>query len=170
MKQEAKELVQMSYDQLKPGEELPVVELVVDDDLQGRYVLAVQDESPWYYKDSPWGGPITHPSTLAGSTILAARARYDYPFGWVHARQETEFINPLPLGKRVKVISKIIEKYRKRDKGYIVVESLLVDQDGIEIMRLRQHGMIDDERIREAAKTGLKHRPPPASERFQKKS
>lgn len=170
MKSEAgHELKPMVFDELRPGEELPALEMVVDDDLQGRYLLAIQDENPWYFKDSPWGGPITHPATLA-LPAPGVRLRYDFPFGWVHAKQETEFINPLPLGKPFRIVTKIADKYRKRDKGYVVVESLIIDQDGVEIMRLRVHGMIDDERIREAAKSGLKHRPTPATERFQKKA
>ena len=164
------EKILMVFDQLKVGEELPVVEMVVDDEVQGKYLVALQDENPWYYKESPWGGPVTHHATIDGGPMIAARVKYDYPFGWVHAKQETEFINPLPLGKPIRITSKIAEKYEKRGKGYVVVESLIIDQDGVEIMRARNHGMIDDERIREGAKSGLKHRPAPASQRFQKKA
>jgi hypothetical protein len=57
----------------------------------------------------------------------AAMQRYQYPFSFVHARQETEFINPLPLGKPAQITTKIVDKYVKRDKGYIVIESLIVD-------------------------------------------
>jgi hypothetical protein len=88
----------------------------------------------------------------------------------VHARQETDFINPLPLGKPVKVYSKIVDKYVRRGKGYLVVESLCIDQDGVEILRSRNYAMIDDERIREAAKHELKHIPPPATLKYRKKS
>lgn len=158
----------MLYEELEIGEELPVLELVVEEATQGRYLVAVQDDNTWYYRESPWGGPITHHSTLDSSPIWAAQQRYDYPFGWVHAKQDTEFINPLPLGKPVRVISKIADKYRSRGRGYVVVESLVVDQDGVEIMRLRNYGMIDDERVMESAKLGLKHSPPPASQQYRK--
>jgi acyl dehydratase len=160
----------MIYDELVVGEELPTLEMVIDEDLQGRYLVAVQDDNPWYYRDSPWGGPITHHCLLDGSPMAAAMQRYEYPFGWVHAKQETEFINPLPLGKPVRIVSKIVDKYIRRGRGYVVIESLVVDQDGVEIMRSRNYGMIDDERVREAARSGLKHFPPPPSQQFRKRS
>lgn len=157
------------YEKIVVGEELPVMELVVDEDIQGKYLVAVQDDNPWYYRESPWGSAITHHSTLDDSPMVAVCQKYEYPFGWVHAKQDTEFINPLPLGKPVRITSRIVDKYVKRERGYIVVESLVIDQDGMEIMRLRNYGMIDDQRVRQAAKTGLKHFPPSPSEKFKKK-
>jgi hypothetical protein len=56
-----------------------------------------------------------------------------------------------------------VDKYVKRDKGYIVIESLIVDEDGVEVMRIRNHAVIDDERVTEAKKYGLLHVPPSSS-------
>jgi hypothetical protein len=95
---------------------------------------------------------------------------YQYPFSFVHARQETEFINPLPLGKPARITTKIVDKYVKRGKGYIVIESLIVDEDGVEIMRTRNHAMIDDERIEEAKNYGLLHVPPSSSAQNTRKT
>jgi acyl dehydratase len=160
----------MAFEEIAVGEELPVLELVCDEEVQGRYLIALQEENPWYYKESPWGGPVAHHALLDDAPMMAAMQRYEYPFGFVHARQETEFINPLPLGKPVKIYSKVAEKYTKRGRGYIVVESLVIDQDGVEILRSRNHAMIEDERVREAAKSGLKHIPPPRSYQYKKES
>jgi hypothetical protein len=74
------------------------------------------------------------------------------------------------LGKPASAITKIVDKYVKRGKGYIVIESLIVDEDGVEIMRTRNHAMIDDERVKEAAKYGLLHVPPLSSAQFTKKT
>ena len=150
----------MEFDKLQVGDTLPEMEIVYDEDMQGRFLAALQEENPWYYRESPWGGAITYHPLLDDAPMEAAMYRYQYPFSFVHARQETEFINPLPLGKPARVITKIADKYVKRDKGYIVIESLIVDEDGVEIMRTRNHAMIDDERVREAAKCGLVHVPP----------
>lgn len=146
----------MVYDELKVGEELPTMEFVIDGETQGRYLIAAEDDNPLYYRESPWGYPIVHPSTIDVIPMGAVSSKYEYPFGWVHARQETEFINPVPVGKPLRALSKIADKYRRKERGYVVVESLIVDEDGREIMRVRNHGMIDDERIREAVKSGLR--------------
>ena len=150
----------MEFDKLQVEDTLPEMEVVYDEDMQGRFLAALQEENPWYYRESPWGGPITYHPLLDDAPMEAAMYQYQYPFSFVHARQETQFIHPLPLGKLARVITKIADKYIKRDKGYIVIESLIVDEDGVEIMRTRNHAMIDDERVREAAKYGFVHVPP----------
>lgn len=158
----------MIYEDMELGEELPEVVLQHDEDLQGRMLVALEEENPWYWKESPWGDPILNPVLLDDAPMVSANLAYEYPFGFVHARQETEFYHPVPLGKAVRVQTKIVDKYRKRDRGYLVIESLIVDDDGIKIMKTRNHAMIDDERIREAMKSGLQHHPPHASEKYKK--
>jgi hypothetical protein len=160
----------MEIDKMEKGQELPEMEILYDEDMQGRFLAALQEENPWYYSESPWGGPITYHPLLDDAPMESAMYRYQYPFSFVHAKQETEFINPLPLGKPARAITKIVDKYVKRDKGYIVIESLIVDEDGVEIMRTRNHAMIDDERVKEAAKYGLLHVPPLSSAQFGKKT
>ena len=150
----------MEFDKLEVGETLPEMRIIYDEDMQGRFLAALQEENPWYHKESPWGSPLTYHPLLDDAPMEAAMQRYQYPFSFVHARQETEFINPLPLGKPAHITTKIVDKYVKRDKGYIVIESLIVDEDGVEIMRTRNHAMIDDERVKEAKKYGLLHVPP----------
>jgi hypothetical protein len=117
----------MEFDKLEVGETLPEMRIVYEEDMQGRFLAALQEENPWYYNESPWGGPLTYHPLLDDAPMEAAMQRYQYPFSFVHARQETEFINPLPLGKPAQITTKIVDKYVKRDKGYIVIESLIVD-------------------------------------------
>jgi acyl dehydratase len=159
----------MAFEKLEVGDVLPEMNVVYDEDMQGRFLAALQEDNPWYYKESPWGGPLTYHPLLDDAPMEAAMHRYQYPFSFVHARQETEFINPLPLGKPVRIISKIVDKYIKRNRGYIVIESLVVDEEGLEIIRARNHAMIDDERVREAAKSGLLHVPVSRSSQQGKK-
>lgn len=159
----------MVYTEMEVGEELPVLEITPNEELQGRYLLAVGDENPWYYVSSPWGDPITHHALYEDAPMEATMQRYQYPFGFVHAKQETEFINPLPLGKPAKAYVKVVDKYEKRGKGYIITEALVKDEDGVEIMRSRIHAMIEDERVKEAANFGLDHAPPSIAFKYRRK-
>jgi len=159
----------MVFEKMEVGEELPELQVAFDEELQGRFLVALKEENPWYYSESPWGGPITYHPLLDDAPMEAAMRRYKYPFGFVHAKQETEFINPLPLGKSARITTKIVDKYVKRERGYIVIESLIKDEDGTEILRTRNHAMIDDERVRKAAKSGLLHVPPSISAQYRKK-
>ena len=158
----------MVFEEMVVGEELPELKIVFDEELQGRFLVAIKEENPWYFSNSPWGGPITFHPLIDDSPMVAAMQRYQYPFGFVHAKQETEFINPLPLGKPASITTKVADKYVKRGKGYIVIESLIVDEDGVEIMRTRNHAMIDDERVREVSKCGLIHVPVSITEKIKR--
>ena len=158
----------MVLEEMGVGEGMPELHVVFDEDMQGRFLAALKEENPWYYRESPWGGPITYHPLLDDAPMEATMHRYQYPFGFVHARQETEFINPLPLGKPARITTKVTDKYEKRGKGYIVIESLIVDEDGVEIMRTRNHAMIDDERVREAAELGLLHVPVSNAAKYKK--
>jgi hypothetical protein len=160
----------MEFDKLEVGETLPEMRIAYDEDMQGRFLAALQEENPWYTKASPWEGPVTYHPLLDDAPMEAAMHRYQYPFSFVHARQETEFIHPLPLGKPARITTRIVDKYVKRNKGYVVIESLVVDDDGVEIMRTRNHAMIDDERVTEAKKYGLLHVPPSSSARNRKET
>jgi len=151
------------YDDVEVGEELPTIEMVSNQELQGRLLVALQDDNPWYHRESPWGGPIVHHAMLDDFPMCAVLQHYQWPFGSVHAKQETEFFNPILLGKRVTVTSKIVEKYIRRGKQYIGMESLVVSEDGTPILKSKIIEMVGDERVREAAKSGLKHVPPPPS-------
>lgn len=160
----------MVFEEMEIGEEMPELEIFFDEDMQGRFLAALGEENPWYFRESPWGGPITYHPLLDDAPMEATMRRFQYPFGFVHAKQETEFINPLPLGKPARAITKVAEKYEKRGRGYIVIESLIVDEDGVEIMRTRNHAMIRDDRVREAVKSGLLHVPPSTAAQYGKKS
>ncbi|HEX76383.1 MAG TPA: MaoC family dehydratase [Dehalococcoidia bacterium] len=155
--------------EIEVGEELPELDIASNEEMQGRYMLAVGDENPWYYTSSPWVDPITHHSLYDDAPMEATMLRYQYPFGFVHAKQETEFINPLPLGKPAKAYTKIVDKYEKRGKVYIVTESLIKDEDGVEIMRSRFHAMIEDERVKEASRFGIDHVPPSITFKYRRK-
>jgi len=160
----------MVYDEMQVGDELPVLELQHDEDWQGRILVALDDENPWYWRESPWGEPIVNHALLDDAPMVAANLKYAYPFGFVHSRQETEFYHPVPLGKPMKVKSRIVDKYRRREKGYLVIESVIFDEDGTKIMLCRNHAMMDDERVREAMQSGLRHHPPHAAEKYTKRS
>ena len=57
--------------------------------------------------------------------------------GNVHAKSTSEFLNPAKVGKKVRVEGRIAEKYTKREKTYLVVETRLVDEDGLPLILYR---------------------------------
>jgi len=165
------------FEDIKIGEELPTIDFIPDEREQGRYLVALDEEYPWYYKYDPEAGwPIAHHAIFDDAPYTAAMLAYQFPAGELHAKSDTEFINQLPLGKPVKIFSKISDKYTKREREYLVMESLIVDQDGVEIERVRQYCVLPEknegkrlmEELKKKGETGLAV-PPPAYRRFKKR-
>jgi acyl dehydratase len=59
--------------------------------------------------------------------------------GNLHARQEWELFYPLRVGATVRSRITVVERYRKRNRDYVVAEVLLTDADGRWLQRSRTH-------------------------------
>ncbi len=116
----------------------------VTPDLNEQYLYAVQDYHPRYLEETDSGPPLVHPSLLLNQSNMTRSPSYALKAGMagVHAKEEVEFLNPGRVGKEFSVTWKVVEEYEKRDKLYTVVEALIVDQDGVEIMRRKTHGVL----------------------------
>jgi hypothetical protein len=114
-------------------------EYVVTLDLVQQYADAVQDYNPWYFGDSPFGGPIA-PALIRHSEMFVDR-RWYLPniYGNLHARQEWELFAPLMLGERMIAHSLVTDRYIKRGRDYVVNEVLFFGDDGRLRLRSRSH-------------------------------
>jgi acyl dehydratase len=122
----------------------------VGQDLGGRqYTIAAEriahhlagtgDDHPWYRSDSPFGGAVA-PALLYHSEVYEDLSWYlPNIFGNLHARQEWDLFQPMRLGGTVRTRSTVVERYRKRDRDYIVNEVLITDADGRWQQRSRTH-------------------------------
>jgi acyl dehydratase len=59
--------------------------------------------------------------------------------GNLHARQEWEVFHPMRLGETVRSRSTVVDRYRKRDRLYVVNEVVLADAGGRWLQRSRTH-------------------------------
>ena len=116
----------------------------VTPELNEQYLYAVQDYHPRYLEERDSGSPWVHPGLLLNQSNLTRSPSFGLKAGMapVHAKEEVEFLNPGRVGKQFKVTWKEVEEYEKRDKLYTVIEALIVDEDGKEILRRKTHGVI----------------------------
>jgi len=128
----------MTWEDIEVGRECEPFEYRVTEERVRKYLDALGIENPWYTEGSPFGGPIV-PALISKSD--AATHDWWYPFtsrpGFLHTRSEFEFINPLKVGKRVRVKGRWAEKYKKRGRDWAAIEAVAVDEDGLEIVRSR---------------------------------
>ncbi|MGH7821908.1 MAG: MaoC/PaaZ C-terminal domain-containing protein [Candidatus Binatia bacterium] len=59
--------------------------------------------------------------------------------GNLHAKQEWEIFEPMRIGDRVRTRAFVAERYRKRDRDYVVCETLVFGADGRLMNRGRTH-------------------------------
>src|SRR5437867_7031832 len=59
--------------------------------------------------------------------------------GNLHARQEWELFHPLRIGDTVRSRTTVVDRYRKRNRYYVVAEVLLTDGGGRWLQRSRTH-------------------------------
>ena len=118
----------ISYDVIQVGEELESCDTIVKPEDIDTFAYAVDDHHPWYFDDSPYGGPIAHPTLLANQALLMRHSRYIVPAG-LHAKMQFEFVEPIRVGMRVRSYGKVVEKYEKRDRHYMVTQFETRDEE-----------------------------------------
>jgi len=127
------------WDMVDVGDELSRV-LDLTPELVILYADAVEDFNPWYegWKmntwriegESPFGGAIV-PPLMVSHFVLSVQFDHTKPFaiGSIHTYHDTELIEPIPVGSRVRITTKAIDKYVKRERRYVRHEVLVTDED-----------------------------------------
>lgn len=118
------------------GDELGPWEYEVTEEGVRRMTETLEEPDPWYREDSPFGGPIAPATISADDYIRVLETRFTHS-GAVHTKAEHEFINPVRPGKRYIVRGKVVDRYEKKGRDYVVIESATADEDGVDIVRSR---------------------------------
>ncbi len=124
----------LTYDVLQVGEEFVSDEhLVTPEDIE-TYAFAVGDHHPWFFGASPFGGPIAHPTLIGNQALRLRHTKYIVP-GGLHAKMEFHFLQPVRPGMRVRSRGRVIDKYERRGKPYMVTEFVTEDEHGTPLVR-----------------------------------
>ncbi|MDN5347803.1 MAG: hypothetical protein PWP65_1367 [Clostridia bacterium] len=126
---------------MEAGEELEPFEFLVTPELNQQYLYAEEDYHPRYLEKNESGPPLVHPALLLNMSNSTRSPSFYLAPGWaaIHAAEETEFLNPARVGKKLRVTWRIVETYEKRGKPWRVTEALVVDEDGVQILRRKLH-------------------------------
>ena len=111
----------LSYEALMLGEEFASDDFLIKPEDVDTFAFAVEDHHPWFFEDSPFGGTIAHPTLLGNQALLMRHSRYIVPAG-LHAKMQFEFLEPLRVGMRVRSYGKVIDKYERRGRHYMVTQ------------------------------------------------
>ncbi|HEV8583388.1 MAG TPA: MaoC family dehydratase [Methylomirabilota bacterium] len=130
------EFTPLKYETLKVGEEFVSDEhLVTPEDVE-TYAFAVDDHHPWFAGASPFGGPVAHPTLLGNQALRLRHSRYIVHAG-LHAKMEFEFVEPIRVGTVTRSRGRVVDKYERRGKPYMVTEFTTEDDKGTVLVRGR---------------------------------
>lgn len=118
----------ISYEDVTVGEEFMSDDFLVKPEDVETFAFAVDDHDPWYFEDSPYGGTITHPVLLGNQALMMRHSKYIIPAG-LHAKMQYEFVEPIRAGMRVRSRGKVIDKYERRGRHYMVTEFTTRDEE-----------------------------------------
>lgn len=118
----------ISYETVQVGEEFMSDDFLIKPEDVETFAFAVDDHHPWYLKDSPFGGPVTHPTLLGNQALLMRHSKYIVPAG-LHAKMQFEFLEPMRVGMRVRSHGRVLDKYEKRGRHYMVTQFETRDED-----------------------------------------
>lgn len=128
---------QTYWDMVHIGDELSR-ELHITPELVILYADAVEDYNPWYEGwtmntwqtegQSPFGSAIV-PPLLVSHFVLSVQFDHTKPFavGSIHTFHDTEVLEPIPVGARVRILTRATDKYVKRGRRYVRHEVLVTD-------------------------------------------
>lgn len=118
----------LTYEAVTVGEEFMSDDFLVKPEDVDTFAYAVDDHNPWYFEDSPMGGPIVHPTLLGNQALLMRHGKYVVPAG-LHAKMQFEFVEPARVGMRVRTRGKVIDKYERRGRHYMVTQFETRDEE-----------------------------------------
>ena len=131
----------LRYDDLVVGEELRPLYLRPSLEDLAAWADQLEDALPWYREGSPWGGAVVHPSWFARLPILLWRNTFGNKTT-VHAETRLRYLAPARADKQFITHGYVAAKYERKGQGYMVLDTLTIDEDGREIARNRHTSVI----------------------------
>lgn len=120
---------------VRVGDLVHQAERAISPEVRAFYCDTFDDRNPVYEKEG------VAPPLLYHSEVYAHLDRWYLKrlVGNLHARQEWQLFAPLPIGERVRTRSTVVERYRKRDRDFVVNEVDFNDASGRLLVRSRTH-------------------------------
>jgi hypothetical protein len=114
------------WETIPVGDDLGTMDYVLTEQMVADYRRVV---------DNPYAA---YPTVAARHPANLFYRKYKQVMRVPNSGHDSQYFNPPVAGKRIFVAAKIVDKYVRRDKPYLIVEATATDEDGrlIEISRL----------------------------------
>jgi len=130
-----------SFDEIEVGKVLGEMEWVVTPEMIQKQCDMDADYHTWYFLDSPWGGRIAPPQiSYRPPRWLLSRT---YNVRGLFVKWEMENVKPIKPGVTMRVTAKVIDKYVRKEREFVVYEAEAKDPKGEVIFRTRRTHVLD---------------------------
>ena len=113
-----------------PGLHLGTRELVITPDWIEKYLGSIDARNPWYSEDSPFGGPIAPSAVFNYEMMMFGDWHPVGATSILNSGQTWEFRRPLRPGQRIQIVGVVVDRYEKRGREYVAMQSTARDEDG----------------------------------------
>jgi len=129
------------YDQIEVGKVLGEMEWVVTGDMIDKQCEMDADYHVWYRLQSPWGERIAPPQiSYRPPRWLLSRT---YNIRGLFYKWEMENVRPVKPDVPMHIVAKIVEKYVRKEREFVVYEAEAKDPEGNVVFRTRRTHVLD---------------------------
>ena len=127
---------QTNFEAISIGQDMGTFEITLDEDtVKDRMDLVGWQASGLAEKGlAPPGLTISHHARMKFEALPQMRVS-------IWAKSEQEFLKPMKLGSKVCIRGKIVDKYTRRGRNYMVTELETTDESGEVLLRSRETGV-----------------------------
>lgn len=143
-----------SFDEIEVGKVLGEMEWTVTPEMIEKQCDMDADYHTWYFLDSPWGGRVAPPQiSYRPPRWLLSRT---YNVRGLFVKWEMENLRPIRPDVLLRVAAKVVDKYVRKEREFVVYEAEAKDPEGQVIFRTRRTHVLDViERTAERAGKGV---------------
>ena len=124
----------MEFEDIPVGTELETIEMVLDEETIDECVELVQ----WKSRKPMETLGITAPGLTIRQHAAMQFITFPELLAGIWAKSEHEFIKPIKAGGRIFIRGKIVEKYTKRGRNYVVAAFETRDDNGELLLKSRE--------------------------------
>jgi acyl dehydratase len=124
---------QENYEAIPIGMDLGTFEMTLDDETVKKRIELVQWQAKGLAEKgfAPPGLTISHHARMKFEALPEMRVS-------IWAKSEHEFLKPMKLGSKIFISGKVVDKYVKRGRNYLVTDLETVDEAGEVLLRSRE--------------------------------
>lgn len=125
------------FESIPIGLDLGTLEMTLDEDTVNNGIELVQ----WKARELVDKLGVAPPGLTIGQHARIKFIKFPDMRASIWAKSEHEFLKPMKVGSKISIRGRVVDKYVKRGRNYLVSEFETVDESGEVLMRSRETGV-----------------------------